>query len=251
MKRRISIPVAVVLGVSLVMLYIMSCGQQQKSSNPTSPNLITFSKIDKAAEISTGDGVTIAVIDWLFDLSDDARQKYIVPASMVPGENIGELESWHGEWMAEIVHAIAKDAKIIPIRARAQGNDDFAEYLIKGIYYAADHGATAVSSSMGEMVQSPALDSAIAYAEAHGMIFVDVHPELIMVDGQNPRSCQSGECNDLIIHAGIVSVPNYVVEPESNRDIYTWAYNLEPKYKDGWGYSNAPPVITGVIALMK
>ncbi len=33
--------------------------------------------------------------------------------------------------------------------------------------------------------------------------------------------------------------------------MYTWPYDLESNYEDGWGYSNAPPTIGGVVALMK
>jgi subtilisin family serine protease len=153
--------------------------------------------------------------------------------------------------MAEIIHTVAPDARIIPIRARSSERREYEQYLIAGLYYAADHGAVAVTSSMGPLTQSTQLDSAIAYAEAHGTVFVNVHPETIRVPGTKPRLCDSGECDSRILHTGIVSVPDYEVEPESNRDIYTWAYDLEAHYEDGWGYSNAPPTVAGVIALMK
>lgn len=55
----------------------------------------------------------------------------------------------------------------------------------------------------------------------------------------------------MIIHTGVVSVPAYTVEPEPNREINTWPYDLTANYEDGWGFSNAPPVVAGVIALMK
>ena len=49
----------------------------------------------------------------------------------------------------------------------------------------------------------------------------------------------------------MVSVPAHPADPRPSRDLYTWPYDLEAKYEDGWGYSNAPPVVAGVIALMK
>lgn len=214
-------------------------------------NLLTFSKIDRVSGLSTGKGVKIAVLDWQFDLSGSEAEKYIDAVSMVPGEEIGKLKPWHGEWMAEIIHTIAPDAAIIPIKARSLSSKSYEEYLINGIYYAADHGAAAVTSSMGPLTQSPQLDSAVEYAERHGTIFINVHPETIKTPGQKARLCQSGECNSLIIHSGVVTVPDYPVKPESNRDIYTWPYDLKTVYEDGWGYSNAPPIVAGVIALMK
>ncbi len=54
-----------------------------------------------------------------------------------------------------------------------------------------------------------------------------------------------------IIHSGLVSVPRYPVEPELNREVYVWPYDINPKFKDGWGYSNGPPIVAGVIAQMK
>ena len=193
----------------------------------------------------------VAIIDWQFDLKGKEAKKYIYPVSMVPGEEIGELKPWHGEWMAEIVHLIAPESKIIPVRARSLDSGDYEEYLINGIYYAADHGAVAVSSSMGPVKQSDALKKAIDYAEQKGMIFINVHPEYYIEEDEKIKSCETGECDERIIHTGIVSSPDHPVNPEANRDIYTWPYDPDAKYEDGWGYSNAPPVVLGVIALMK
>jgi subtilisin family serine protease len=49
----------------------------------------------------------------------------------------------------------------------------------------------------------------------------------------------------------LVSVPKYPVEPEPGRDVYVWPYQMNPIFKDGWGYSNGPPIVAGVVALMK
>jgi subtilisin family serine protease len=153
--------------------------------------------------------------------------------------------------MAAIVHEIAPESKIIPIQARGLKDKNYQEYLIKGIYYAADHGAVAVSSSMGPTKQSDELRKAIDYAEEKGMVFIDVHPERVIGADGKLRLCETGECDPRIIHPGVVSVPDYPVDPEPNRDIYTWPYDLDASYEDGWGYSNAPPTVMGVIALMK
>jgi subtilisin family serine protease len=39
--------------------------------------------------------------------------------------------------------------------------------------------------------------------------------------------------------------------PHPSRDVYTWPYGVEAKFEDGWGFSNAPPIVGGVIALVK
>ena len=57
-----------------------------------------------------------------FNIKSDTSQIYINPTSLVPGQEIGIFDAWHGEWMAEIIHPIVPEAKIIPIRERPAGN---------------------------------------------------------------------------------------------------------------------------------
>jgi len=179
---------------------------------------------------------------------------------MIPGQKIGFAEPWHGEWMAEIVHQIAPEAKIIPIRARpnrkenersASNEQPYEKYLLKGIRFAADQGAAAVTNSMGPVKHCEELSEVVDYAEKRGTVFINVHPEYLVYTKQTFKKCKAGHCNKKIIHPGLVSVPNYPTEPATNRDIYVWPYQTDPKFRDGWGYSNGPPIVGGVVALMR
>lgn len=223
-------------------------------------NFIKFSRIDKAWKYTKGKDTKVAILDWLFDVSPEALKKYINPTSLIPGEPIGTGEPWHGEWMAEIVHRIAPEAKIIPIRTRRSqakrdksGNKSqtYEPYLIKGIYFAVDQGVVAITNSMGPVKHSDTLRAAIDYAEEKGTVFINVHPEYLVYTKDNYKECDSDTIDKRIIHPGLVSVPKYPIEPELNRDVYVWPYQINPKFKDGWGYSNGPPIVAGVIALMK
>ncbi len=123
--------------------------QIREKPKPLEVNFITFSRIDKAWKYTKGKGTKVAILDWLFDMNPEASKKYLNPTSLVPGEAIGSDEPGHGEWMAKIVHLVAPEAKIIPIRAKrlktkednpgGKGNRH-EPYLIKGIYFAADQG---------------------------------------------------------------------------------------------------------------
>jgi hypothetical protein len=244
--------VLITLLIFLAGLVIANDGTPKAKSNEPGkePNLITFSKIDKAWTYGRGENTKVAVCDWLFDMSPKASAKYADPTSTVPGAAIGSDEPWHGAWMVEIVHQVAPGAKIIPIRARPgrqdkrdpDGRYPYEKYLIQGIRYAADHGAVAVTNSMGPVTQCKELQEAIDYAEQKGTIFIDVHPE----DKTNPNSIDKR-----IIHPGLVPVPKYRARLEPARSVYVWPYQMNPVFRDGWGYSNGPPIVAGVIALMK
>jgi len=241
------------LGTLLTVLLstgVIACSGHTAARDVT-PAVIEFSRIDRAWDLATGRGVRVAVVDWQFDMKSRTAARFVDPTSVVAGEDIGVLKPWHGAWMADLVGAVAPETLIIPINAKSLAHRGFQDTLLLGIRYAADHGAAAVTSSMGEVQMSPALRDAIDYAEARGTIFVNVHPEVIEQDGAERRYCAVGECDERIVRAGIVSVPEHPVKPHPARDVYTWPYDLEAVYEDGWGFSNAPPVVGGVIALMK
>ena len=212
-------------------------------------NFITFSKIDKAQTISKGEGAKIAICDWLFDLRGQATNKYVEAASMIPGESVGADKPWHGEWMAEIVHQTAPACKIIPIRARTK-EDDYEQYLIKGIRYAADHGAVAVTSSMGPLDETEELREAVEYAENKGTLFINVHP-IGKYGNWEEGKTEPDQTDRRIVCSGPVSVPWHPARSEYGRDIYVWPYALTHHFLDDWGCSVGPPIVAGVVALMK
>ncbi len=236
--------------LALTTLLAGSCDSTVTPAGASEPNLLTYSRIDEAWALSDGRGATVAILDWQFDLRGHEAEKYVMPVSVVPGDEIGSLKPWHGEWMAEIVHVVAPGAKIIPIRTRRLSDRSYQPYVIAGIRYAADHGADVVTNSMGPLRQTDELRAAIDYAEQRGTLFVNVHPEIVSTNDRGATSCAAGECDTRIIHAGVVSVPDHPVRPSRNRDIHTWPYDLEANWDDGWGYSNAPPTVAGVVALM-
>lgn len=215
------------------------------SSIEPQQNFITFSKIDKAWQYGLGAGVKVAVCDCLFDMGPEASRKYVDAKSMVPGKPVGATKPWHGEWMAEIIHQTAPEAKIIPIMARPGGDNDYEPYLIAGIRYAADRGAAAVTCSMGPVHDTAELRAAVVYAEAKGTLFINVHPL-----SHGLRQIFDPIAQKILV-TGLASVPRHPASPERGRDIYLWPYSLTPTFEDGWGYSNGPPITAGVVALMK
>jgi subtilisin family serine protease len=227
-----------------------SCARTHPARN-TQSDLVAFSHVDRAWTLSTGANATVAVIDWQFDPHAAAAAAFVFPASMVPGERMGDLKPWHGAWMVDIVHRVAPEARIIPIIGRRLRPSGYQDFLVQGIRYAADHGAVAVTSSMGPATDSRQFRDAIDFAEQRGTLFVDVHPENVADGDGKFRPCGAGQCDSRIVHAGVVSVPEHPLRPDPARDVFTWPYDLDAKFEDGWGFSNGPPIVGGVIALIK
>ena len=222
----------------------------QAPQRARSDAIAEFLQLQEAWKVTKGARSTVAVLDWQFNPGGAAKPFYVRDTSLVVGERMGALKPWHGAWMVDLVHFVAPEARLMPIIARGL-RSDYRDFVALGIRYAADHGADVVTSSMGPVEMTGALREAVAYAEARGTIFVNVHPELVPGDSGKLVPCRGASCDARILRAGIVSVPDHPTKVNPVRDAYVWPYDLRAQYEDGWGYSNGPPTIGGVIALMK
>ena len=112
-----------------------------------------------------GSGVTIAVVDTGVDLKHPDLASHLVAGTDFVADNNDcppgpQDENGHGTHVAGIAAAVtnngigvagtAPDASIMPVRVLdADGSGDSAT-IIKGIDYAADHGAKVINLSLGE-----------------------------------------------------------------------------------------------------
>lgn len=78
----------------------------------------------------------------------------------------------HGTMVAGLIHLVAPQAKIMPLKAfSADGTAQLVD-VVSAIYYAVDHGADVINMSFGYTTPSTVLANAIAYAQSHGVIMV-------------------------------------------------------------------------------
>jgi subtilisin family serine protease len=112
-----------------------------------------------------GSGVTIAVVDTGVDLKHPDLTSHLVAGTDLVADNNDcppgpQDENGHGTHVSGIAAAVtnngiggagtAPDASIMPVRVLdADGSGD-SETIIKGIKYAADHGAKVINLSLGE-----------------------------------------------------------------------------------------------------
>lgn len=73
-------------------------------------------------------------------------------------------EFGHGTMVSGIVHLVAPNALIMPLKAfRADGTSNLSD-IVQAIYYAANNGANVISMSFSTPQSSPSLQTAIQYA---------------------------------------------------------------------------------------
>jgi type VII secretion-associated serine protease mycosin len=239
--------------------------------------------IAQAQQISTGKGVTVAVIDSGVDGSHPDLRGQLVPGKCIGGASWGQKANQdldgHGTAMAGIVAAkgdgaahalgIAPNSKIMPICTFV---DDAApgpafRAIGEGIRWATDHGATVINLSLGSdhsvMPQDmDALKGAIAYAEKH---------DVVLVAG----SGNSGKHDGVITPARL---PGVVAVSGTTKSQTIWAKSTTGKqvalaapatdivspdtrsnpdnpdstgYKTSDGTSNATAIVSGVAALVR
>lgn len=143
----------------------------------------------KAAQsLSTGSGVTVAVLDtgitvlpfYLsaravagYDFVGNDRFPYESP-NWRDDDRDGEIDegSGHGTFVSSIIFAAARNARVMPVRVLNSDGNGTPEIVAKGIRYAADHGADIINLSLSSDMDDAAVRDAIAYAADKGIVIV-------------------------------------------------------------------------------
>ncbi len=159
----------------------------------------------------------------------------------------------HGTMTAGLVHLVAPNAKIMPLKAfTADGGSDLYN-ILRAIRYAADHGANVISMSFEISQSSPALQNAIQYALNKNVAIVAasgndgqqilVYPAAYnSVIGVGSTSNQDGKST--FTNFGTNAV--YVAAPGEGV-ITTFPGG---HYAAGWGTSFSTPLVAGESALI-
>lgn len=153
-----------------------------------------------AWQASLGAGIVVAVLDsgvqlehpalaavWTperYDFVDDDGD----PQRVIAGAT--EIALGHGTHVAGIIHLVAPQARIMPLRVldnQARG-DIFR--LAEAIVYATDHGAKVINMSLGTADESALLDDITHRATALGVTVVAAAGNLNEKDRQYPAASQ-------------------------------------------------------------
>ncbi len=133
--------------------------------------------------VSTGAGVTVAVVDTGVELSHPDLQGRLLPGyDFINDDATPNDDNGHGTRMSGIIAAaqdngigvsgVAPSAMLLPVKALdGQGQGPYS-IVASGIVYAVDHGARVVNLSLAGAAQSGLLQDAIDYALAHDAVVV-------------------------------------------------------------------------------
>ena len=78
----------------------------------------------------------------------------------------------HGTMVAGLIHLVAPDAKIMPLRAFGADGSATISQIVQAIYYAVDREVDVINMSFSVKQDSPTLKAALDYAASKGVICV-------------------------------------------------------------------------------
>lgn len=78
----------------------------------------------------------------------------------------------HGTMTTGLVHLVAPEAKILPLKAFSSNGTGYLSNIIAAVYYAVQHQANVVNMSFDISTPSAALSKAVSYANKKGVVLV-------------------------------------------------------------------------------
>ena len=159
----------------------------------------------------------------------------------------------HGTMTAGIVHLVAPQAKIMPLKAFGADGSGYESNILRAIYYAVAHGANVMNMSWDFPTYSSELASAVKYAQSQGVVAVasagnDGRYEYVY-PGALPGVINVASTSDQDIQSTFTNYgapPVFMAAPgEGIMTTYPWG-----TYAAGWGTSFSTPFVAGTAALM-
>src|SRR5579863_302177 len=159
----------------------------------------------------------------------------------------------HGTMTAGIIHLVAPQAMILPLKSFQANGTGYNSDILRAIYYAVGHGAKVINMSFNYTTSSKELANAVNYATASGVICVaaagnsgeqvTVYPGALkgVID---VASTSNEDTPSTFSNYG--APPVWLAAPGEGV-MTTYPFGT---YAAGWGTSFSTPLVTGATALM-
>jgi len=208
------------------------------------------------SEMSDVSQSTVAVLDG--DGTETAQVSQstvaVLDQSTVAVLDGGPYEAFgHGTMTAGIIHLVAPQAKIMPLKAFQASGQGYDSDILRAIYYAVGNGAKVINMSFNYTSYSQELANAVNYATTSGVICVaaagnsgeqaTVYPAALkgVID---VASTSNTDTPSTFSNYG--APPVWLAAPgEGVMTTYPFA-----TYAAGWGTSFSTPFVTGETALL-
>src|SRR5712664_3736029 len=159
----------------------------------------------------------------------------------------------HGTMTAGIVHLVAPQAKIMPLKSFNSNGTGYDSDILRAIYYAVKNGAKVLNMSFDYPSYSPELANAIKYANSKGVISVasagNGGQQVAVYPGALPSVIDVASSSNSDIQSTFTNYgapPVWLAAPgEGVMTTYPWG-----TYAAGWGTSFSAPLVSGTAALM-
>ncbi|HLW88436.1 MAG TPA: S8 family serine peptidase [Terriglobales bacterium] len=159
----------------------------------------------------------------------------------------------HGTMTAGIIHLVAPQAKILPLKSFQANGSGYNSDILRAIYYAVGHGAKVINMSFNYTTYSQELANAVNYATANGVICVaaagnsgeqaTVYPAALkgVID---VASTSNSDTPSTFSNYG--APPVWLAAPGEGV-MTTYPFGT---YAAGWGTSFSTPLVSGTTALL-
>src|SRR6201984_1537170 len=159
----------------------------------------------------------------------------------------------YGTLTAGIVHLVAPQAKIMPLKAFNANGAGYDSDVLRAIYYAVKNGAKVLSMSFDYTTYSPELANAIKYTNSNGVVSVasagNNGDQIVVYPGGlssviDVASTSNSDIQSVFTNYGVP--PVLLAAPgEGVMTTYPWG-----TWAAGWGTSFSAPLVSGTAALM-
>lgn len=159
----------------------------------------------------------------------------------------------HGTMTAGIVHLVAPEARIMPLKAFTAAGSAYDSNILRAIYYAVNNGAKVMNMSFNYTSYSPELATAIKYANSRGVISVasagNNGEHTMVYPGGLPGVIDVASTSNLDVQSTFTNygVPSVFMAAPGEGVVTTYPWGT---YAAGWGTSFSTPFVAGTAALM-